>query len=283
MSTPTDVPRLNYERRGDGPPLVLLHGIGHRWQAWSPVLGMLAAEHDVVAVDLPGFGKSPPLTGTCGVAAIAAAVAELAAQLGLGHPHVAGNSLGGGVALELAAGGHASSATAFSPVGFWTPSEFWRGFTVLTILRGTTFLPVPLLGAMVRPAAVRKLAFGMVVHRPANLTPEQAMGDVLALRAGTAFPAVARAVRGYLFEGAPKVPTTVAWGAHDRILGHRQALRARRRLPGARHVDLPGCGHVPMSDDPGLVASTILATTRNASALSPHLRPCDGGRRRLRP
>jgi pimeloyl-ACP methyl ester carboxylesterase len=62
------VPQLNYERWGSGPPLVLLHGIGHRLQAWDPVLDRLAAAHDVIAVDLPGFGKSPPLDGQAGIA-----------------------------------------------------------------------------------------------------------------------------------------------------------------------------------------------------------------------
>jgi pimeloyl-ACP methyl ester carboxylesterase len=266
MSPPARPARLNYERRGDGSPLVLLHGIGHRWQAWEPVLAMLAAEHDVIAVDLPGFGGSPALSGACGVRAIATAIAEFADQLGLGTPHVAGNSLGGAVALELAARGRVSSATALSPAGFWTRGEYWWGVSVLRILRGSTFLPVPVLRAMMRPAAVRTLAFGLVVHRPARIAPDHLLADALALRDCTGFTPVARAMRGYAFEGAPAAPVTVAWGSHDRILPHRQALRARRRLPAAHHVDLPGCGHVPMSDDPGLVASTILATTKEAPA-----------------
>ncbi|MGE5289492.1 MAG: alpha/beta fold hydrolase [Micromonosporaceae bacterium] len=266
MSAAKTPARLNYERRGEGPPLVLLHGIGHRWQAWEPVLGMLAAEHDVIAVDLPGFGKSPPLSGAQGPAAIAATIAGFSDELGLDRPHVAGNSLGGGIALELAATGHASSATALSPAGFWTRGEYWWGLSVLRILRGTTFLPVPVLAAMMRSAAVRALAFGMVVHRPAHIAPEHLMGDALALRECDSFAPVARAMRGYAFAGTPNVPVTVAWGTRDRILPHRQALRARHRLPAARHVDLPGCGHVPMTDDPGLVASTILATAKEASA-----------------
>jgi len=60
VSAPT-VPQLNHARRGSGPPLVLLHGIGHHWRAWDPVLARLAARHDVIAANLPGFGKAPPL------------------------------------------------------------------------------------------------------------------------------------------------------------------------------------------------------------------------------
>jgi pimeloyl-ACP methyl ester carboxylesterase len=72
---------------------------------------------------------------------------------------------------------------------------------------------------------------------------------------------VAKSALDYRFAGAPTVPVTVAWGTHDRILRPSQAERARELLPQARHVPLPGCGHVPMSDDPDLVASLILQTT----------------------
>ncbi len=256
---PPPVPRLNYERRGSGPPLVLLHGIGHRWQAWEPVLDRLAAEHDVIAVDLPGFGMSPPLAGPSGIAEMAASLTAFFRHLGLDRPHVAGNSLGGALALELAAGGEVSSATAFSPAGFWIPWEERLAFGSLIALRRTAFLPVPLLRMMVRPAWARALAFGVVIRWPENLTPERAMGDVLALRNG-AFATVAASAHEYAFHGKPNVPVTVAWGTQDRILLHRQADRARRRLPAARHIDLPGCGHVPMSDAPNRVASVILAT-----------------------
>jgi len=264
VTTP-GVPRLNYERRGSGPPLVLLHGIGHRWQAWEPVLDRLAAEHDVIAIDLPGFGKSPPLAGPSGITEIAAALAAFFEHLGLDRPHVAGNSLGGGLALELAAAGKVASATALSPVGFWTPWEFRLGLGSLVVLRRTTFLPAALLRAMARSNWLRVVAFGAVIRWPEHLTQERAMGDILALRNG-AFARVASGAQDYAFHGKPNVPVTVAWGTHDRILLHRQADRARRRLPAARHVDLPGCGHVPMSDAPNRVASIILATIKESSA-----------------
>jgi pimeloyl-ACP methyl ester carboxylesterase len=105
------------------------------------------------------------------------------------------------------------------------------------------------------------MSVGMVVSRPANLSPERALGDALAMRRGKGFVGTARALHGYGFIGVPTVPVTIAWGDHDRILIPRQAARAEQRLPRATHVRLVGCGHVPMSDDPELVAATILATT----------------------
>src|SRR5438093_8851403 len=115
---------VSYERRGQGSPLVLLHGIGHRWQAWEPVLDLLAEQHDVIAVDLPGFGASPlvaereyTMPGAVEIAA------EMFASFGLDRPHVAGNSLGGVLSLELASRGLARSATALAPAGFWSASD----------------------------------------------------------------------------------------------------------------------------------------------------------------
>ncbi len=108
---------LNYHRAGAGEPLVLLHGIGSRWQIWEPVIGALAAEREVIALDLPGFGASPmPPTGTpAGIGSLTELVSEFIDQIGLERPHVAGNSLGGWLALELAKRGNVRSATGLSP------------------------------------------------------------------------------------------------------------------------------------------------------------------------
>ncbi|MFI5837759.1 alpha/beta fold hydrolase [Micromonospora sp. NPDC051300] len=257
-----------FERRGAGPTLVLLHGIGHHWGAWLPVLDRLAETHDVIAVDLPGFGRSPvPAAGLpAGMPALVAAMVELFAALRLERPHVAGNSLGGAIALELAAAGAVSSATALSPAGFCTPRELRWALTVLTLHRNAARLPDPLLRHLFAAPALRALAMGMLLARPNRMALDVALADARALREARAFRAVARAGRGYAFAGAPTVPVTVAWGTRDRILPYRQAALARARLPAARHLDLPGCGHVPMHDDPELVASVILGTTGAAPA-----------------
>ncbi|BCJ74025.1 hydrolase [Catellatospora sp. IY07-71] len=253
-----------YERRGSGEPLLLIHGIGHHWRAWEPVLDRLAEAHDVIAIDLPGFGRSPvPDGGMPGD--MAASVAQLAQWLtaqGLHRPHVAGNSLGGAIALELAAAGHVASATAISPAGFWTRWHARYAVTVLTAIRWGTLLPRPLLRANMRPSPTRALAFAMLMTHPGRIGEERALSDALAMRDGAGFRSVARAAgKGYHFRGAPDVPVTVAWGDRDRILLPRQAAIARERLPHARHVTLPGCGHIPMSDAPDLLAETILTTT----------------------
>jgi len=261
-------PSIVYERRGAGEPLLLLHGIGHHWQAWLPVLDRLAEAHDVIALDLPGFGASPmPADGAPrDMARAVDGVATFLGDLGLDRPHVAGYSLGGAMALELATAGLVSSATALSPAGFWTGRERRWAIGTLSAHRWGARLPEPVMRTLFRYAAFRALSFGMICARPGRITPEVALADALALRDGQAFRTVARASRSYEFRGTPAAPVTVAWGTRDRILLYRQAARARAALPEARHVDLPGCGHVPMSDDPDLVASVILETTGADSA-----------------
>ena len=92
-----------YRREGSGEPLLLLHGIGHHLQAWDPVFALLAADRDVIAVDLPGFGASPGLPDGVAydLATVVPVLGALCEALSLDRPHVAGNSLGGLLALEL--------------------------------------------------------------------------------------------------------------------------------------------------------------------------------------
>jgi pimeloyl-ACP methyl ester carboxylesterase len=254
---------VNSERRGSGEPLLLIHGIGHRWQAWEPVIDRLAHFHSVIAIDLPGFGRSPvPERGMPGTMLdVVALIAEFLKDEGLDRPHVAGNSLGGAIALELASAGMVSSATAFSPGGFYTAAERRRALGILSTMRANTFLPGPALRLALRLPAIKRWSLVPIVERPANLSVERTLEDAVAMRRARGFRPVAKAARAYSFEGAPQVPVCVAWGVKDRIFGVHQAERAREKLPNAQHELLHGCGHVPMSDDPDLVASVILKTT----------------------
>ncbi|WP_246002302.1 alpha/beta fold hydrolase [Allorhizocola rhizosphaerae] len=254
---------VNSERRGSGSPLVLIHGIGHRWQAWEPVLDRLAEHHRVIAIDLPGFGGSPVPDG--GMPASMPAVVGLMEKFfraeGLDRPHVAGNSLGGAIALELAAADLVSSATALSPGGFFTDAERRRALGILSALRFNSFLPGPVMKAGLRLGAVKSLCYVPLLAQPRNLSAQRAYEDALALRKGKGFRPVVKAARAYAFAGAPTVPVCVGWGERDRIFRPHQLERARERLPGATHELLPACGHVPMSDAPDLVAGLILRTT----------------------
>ncbi|MFI1767975.1 alpha/beta fold hydrolase [Streptomyces sp. NPDC020800] len=262
---PRDV-TVSYTRVGRGEPLVLLHGIGHHLQAWDPVVDILATERDVIAVDLPGFGSSPALPGGLDydLPTTNSVLAALFEALELDRPHVAGNSLGGLLALELGREKLVRSVTAFSPAGFWTEAERRYAFAVLLTMRGIAQrLPLPLVERLSRTAAGRTALTSTIYARPARRSPEAVVAETLALVAATGFQATLRAGSTVQFtDDVPGLPVTVAWGTRDRLLVRRQGVRAKTIIPRARLVRLPGCGHCPMNDDPALVARVILDTSR---------------------
>jgi len=253
---------LAYERRGSGPPLVLLHGVGHRRQAWDAVLGRLTPHRDVIAVDLPGHGESPPFTPAARpvLDAMLAEVTRLLDDLGLDRPHVAGNSLGGRLALEAGVRGRAATVTALSPAGFWRNRgeiDYDRAvFKIMEVAGARTRRLAP---ALARSTAGRAILYGAIVNRPSRMTPEQALGDATAfLGASDALHTVLAGMTNFTGAVPADVPVMIAWGTRDRLLFPGQARVVKARLPKALLVPLPGCGHVPMTDDPPLVADVLL-------------------------
>ncbi|MEV7288476.1 alpha/beta fold hydrolase [Streptomyces sp. NPDC093252] len=257
---------VSYARVGTGEPLLLLHGIGHHRQAWDPVVDILATERDVVALDLPGFGASPALPGGLphDLPTTRTVLGALCAALELDRPHAAGNSLGGLLALELGREKLVRSVTALSPAGFWTTAERHYAFALLRTMRHTARrMPVPLVEKMARTAAGRTALTSTIYAHPARRAPQAVIAETRALAGATGFTETLRAGTGVRFTDAVTgVPVTVAWGSRDLLLPRRQGVRAKRIIPHARLIRLPGCGHVPMHDDPALVARVILDGSR---------------------
>jgi pimeloyl-ACP methyl ester carboxylesterase len=247
---------LAYEKAGAGPPLVLIHGLGSCKEMWRPVVPMLAREREVVMLDLPGFGASPP--GPTTVEGLADAVAEFAAGLGFERPHIAGNSMGGGIALELAATDRARSACAVSPIGFANDREAFYARAVLAGTRVLATALVPVAEDVCRSRPLRIAFTSHAVARAWQLPASEAAHWTRVYAGAPAFWDLLRNAPGW-HTPAPTAPTTVAWGDRDRLLIYsRQAPRARRVLPGAQHVTLAGCGHIPTWDDPEQVARVLL-------------------------
>jgi pimeloyl-ACP methyl ester carboxylesterase len=135
---------------GAGSTLVLLHGLGGTWEIWKPVLDALAQEHRVVAVTLPGHHGGPAYAGE-GDATFAGLADQLIGVLraeGIDHAHVAGDSLGGWLAVELARRGFARSVTAFSPAGAWRSDADYQAiakpFRIFYAIVGLILFPGPL-------------------------------------------------------------------------------------------------------------------------------------------
>jgi pimeloyl-ACP methyl ester carboxylesterase len=254
---------LVYTRKGSGEPLVLIHGIGHRRQAWDPVIDRLARSYDVIAVDLAGFGESPayPVGASYGMDSACDNLSDNFAVWGVERPHVVGNSLGAAIALELGARGLARSVTALSPAGFFGRLNRVQTLVLLVMLRVTSQLPAAVLRLVSRSALGRRIAgFSLYAH-PERFTADQVYGDALALKHCQGFERTIVKGVTYAFHEHLDVPTTIAWGTRDLILPFSSSAIAQERLPEAHHVALPHCGHVPMIDDPALVVRVVEQTT----------------------
>jgi pimeloyl-ACP methyl ester carboxylesterase len=253
-------PQLDHHRGGSGEPLVLIHGIGHTWRGWKPMLPELERRFDVLAVDLPGHGHSPPLPAGLDSTPEALADALEREMLGAGFDsaHLAGNSLGGWIALELARRGRARTVTAISPAGLQHGREKNWG---AGILRGMRWLAenAPPPEAALRNPVTRSLLAGPSMARPWRKDPDELIeeSELYASCPGL------HATLPHTFHAQPRglttldVPVLILWGSVDVILLPRQGRRFERLIPGAELRYIRGIGHVPMSDAPDLLAGAI--------------------------
>jgi pimeloyl-ACP methyl ester carboxylesterase len=245
---------LNYERRGRGEPLVLIHPLGAELVVWEPVLERVARERDVIALDLPGFGASAPLQNGAlpTPQVLAGSVAAFLDEVGLGRVHVAGNSLGGWVALELAKSGRALSVAGLCTAGFWKRPLGPRPGADMRRL-GRALMPV--MPTLLRSERGRRLVLSGSIAKPDLVPPAAAERLVRAYVTSPGFERANEAMRSAVFSGFEQIraPVTLAWGEHDRLVA-----RPRTTVPGWRSVTLHGCGHIPTWDNPSQVARVLL-------------------------
>lgn len=256
---------LGYERRGAGRPLVLIHGLGGSRRVWEPVLDRVAGERDVIAVDMPGAGRSPQLAdGEAPTPArLGEAIRAFCASIGVERPHLAGNSLGGWVALEIAKAGGAASVCAISPAGLWSRPLGERRLDSHRIARRLR----PLLGPALASSRARALLLRNTVARPQAVSREQAHALIADWIDAPGYEAANRELRAAIFERPDlvTVPTTIAWGSRDRLVA---APRPARMPPGSRFVVLDGLGHTPTFDDPGRIAELLLEASAESAPVA---------------
>jgi pimeloyl-ACP methyl ester carboxylesterase len=224
------------------------------------MLPRLEERFDVLAVDLPGFGHSAPLPAGIESTpeALADTVEDELGRAGLDRVHVAGNSLGGWIALELARRGRAETVTAISPAGLQHAREKDWGAGILRGMRWlsrNTPTPEPLL----RNTVTRSLFAGPATARPWKLDPDELIEETELFVSCPGFDATLP----HTFHAQPRglttleVPVLILWGTLDVILLPRQGRRFERLIPGAELRYIRGIGHVPMSDAPDELAGAI--------------------------
>lgn len=255
----------HFEQQGSGRPLVLLHGVGMSHAAWSPVMSQLAAERHVIAFDIAGFGDTPPLaSGTPPNAAnlLGGLVASLQ-ELSIPTPvDIAGNSLGGYLAIEAAKAGLARSVAAISPAGLWKDKPPMTT-TVAVYLMYTVAKKSPaqlLRLAMTSPTMRELLLLIPLSAGSRRMSADDAIHATEDAARATAFEETLRAIDRIQDAQSISVPLTIAFGELDWILP-RSCQHREELPPDARWINPPAWGHVPMWVDPEGVASLILEGT----------------------
>ena len=257
---------LKHVRRGSGRPLLLVHGLGAGWRSWEPIIDALAVHREVIAIDLPGFGETPPLDGEVSIASLTDAVAQFICRQDLDGVATAGQSMGGRIVLELARRGVGGDTVALDPGGFWNDRELAVfGATLrpsIALVRTLRRVLPALLG---NPVA-RTLLLAQFSARPWALSAQTVLPDVLGLAdapaVGAAMDALTKgpAQRGAL---AGTVPgrVTIGWGRRDLVTLPRQARRAATAFPDAKLHWFARCGHFPQWDAPADATRLILDNT----------------------
>ncbi|MFC9473236.1 alpha/beta fold hydrolase [Nocardia sp. NPDC056952] len=245
--------------------IVLFHGVTMSAAAWEDVVPCLTDHHDVIAPTALGHRGGPAVRERpVKVRDIVDAAERMLDERGIAKAHLAGNSLGGWMAIELALRGRALSVCALSPAGFWDGGGHGQTDAVRKLRRMGALVQLsrPVQPVVLRSAVVRRLALRDIACRADRLMPAQAMTAAADLIGCTVTEDVLDTREQIASVPELPCPVTLAWSEKDAILPSAVNGRiAQERFPQARFEILPGVGHVPMIDDPKLVAATILATT----------------------
>jgi pimeloyl-ACP methyl ester carboxylesterase len=255
---------LAYHSFGAGEPLLLVHGLTSSRAAFQRVAEELANDYHVILVDLPGHGDSPPLVRGEPLTprAQAHALGEFLDALNIDSVHVAGNSMGGWVALELAADGRARSVIGLCPAGLWYPItsrsraiEINRRLARLTGKFSELLMYVP---------PIREAVFASVLERPYRVDVATAQAILSAQRAARGYDEAHDGLLHGAFERADRIPAdvavTLAFGDNDPLLPSQTCQLTHLAPSHARWVVLPRVGHAPMWEDPEATVDLIRRT-----------------------
>jgi len=261
------VPSFQHIRRGQGKPLLLIHGLGSSWQTWAPILAGLEAQREVIAVDLPGFGHTPPLPGEVSIATLADALTEFLTRENLLGIDAVGTSMGARLVLELVRrGGILGAVVSLDPGGFWRGWE--RGFFYTTVAASIRLIRAlqPVMPALTASPVGRSALFSQFSSHPWALAPELTLTE---MRSFAASPSTDELLRDLAFgeaqqgilRGQLEHPLVIGWGRWDRVCLPVQASRAQALFPDARLHWFDHSGHFPHWDMPAQTLRLILDAT----------------------
>lgn len=262
---------MHFQRHGAGKPLLLIHGLGSSLRNWDPIMPALVTKRDVIAVDLPGFGHTPPLAGPVTMATLTDAVADFIEAEDLGDIDIVGSSMGARMVLELARRGHGGTVVALDPGGFWNDRQA-RIFAFS--IKASVWLVrklQPLLPLLTRNPITRTALLAQFSAHPWRLPQELVLHE---LRGFDNSPSLDEALDQLAYgprqEGTDGGSTpgrvVIGWGRRDLVTATSQSQRAMESFPDATLHWFERCGHFPHWDQPDEAAALILSSTADAGA-----------------
>ena len=253
---------------GEGEPLFLAHGMGSASSVWTPIIAQLAEKFKVVLIDLPGHGNTPlPPDHKMDPVSLGKAVLEIADLYEFNKFHIAGNSLGGWIGLELAAlyPQRIKSLTGLAPAGLWLAPYNAR----LPGSATSRLMAAGLRGAapkLLKYEWARQIGFSSVSPKWRELPIELCIDAAVAMGTSTGYYPAWDAMLGKRFDKpiSEEVPVTIIFGDSDNTLPAKTS-QERSLLPKhAKWLVLPDSGHAPMWDHPDEVSAEIIATAKLA-------------------
>jgi pimeloyl-ACP methyl ester carboxylesterase len=245
--------QVSYVEMGSGPPVVLIHGLSGCWQNWLETIPHLARAHRVIAVDLPGFGRSELPEADISIPGYGRFIDAFLTEVGLDRTALVGSSMGGLIAAQTAAAfpARVERLVLVSAPGLGRPQRLPEGVDA-----GRPFIArlVPYARFAGHVGALRRLALARLVAHPELIGKQIVMESA----GGMGKPGVQAALRSVLtYDFRPHVrditaPVLLIWGAADRVVPPHVAERYQQAMPAATKVILPDTGHAPMIERPAL-------------------------------
>lgn len=247
------------ERRPDRPELLLIHGFANTLQSFRLLAPLLADHFHVVAVDAPGFGLSAkPVDRDYGNASQAQAIVDFAAALGMDRYVVGGHSMGGTLAVYIAA-----TDPHVSGVVLMNPGIISTGVPALTRY---LFWPLPrVMARMFGSRDFRERFLKKSYLDPSIVTPQVMDAMMLAPRSAGYLEGMTSMMGQYrtgdepLMASRVRVPTLIVWGLQDRSKPPGEQQQLQRLIPGSRLVEVPDSGHYVQEEQPAAVAAAMIA------------------------
>ena len=258
---------MNSKKIGRGKPLLMIHGLGGSLHSFDTILEDLSKYREVILIDLPGFGETPPLEKKATIGSLADAVADFLKTENLLGIDAVGTSMGARLVLELARrGGILGAVISLDPGGFWEGWEKHVFYSSIKTSIGLIRFLHPEIPKIIKSDIGRRLLLFQFSSQPKKLPPEVAIQELNDYVNSQSFDELLYTlVYGEKQKGLPenslKKPLVIGWGKQDKVCFARQANRALSAFPDARLHWFDNCGHFPHWDKPKETIELILKYT----------------------